>query len=112
MTTTTNSRLAVLETEHKQMTNDIAEIKDTLKAQDIKLEQIKTLITTNFVTQTEYQAYKQSTIRALENAKISNEHDVTYAKKTNMLSTVGYVLATAIVTAMAYWIVAGLVHKS
>jgi len=97
------TKIAVLQEHQLQMTNDIADIKDTLKSQDIKLDQIKTLVTTNFVTQTEYQSYKTRMDNEITLAKKNVDEALLSAKKAGNLKTVGYIIITAAITALVYY---------
>ena len=97
------TKIAVLQEHQLQMTNDISEIKDTLKSQDIKLDQIKTLIATNFVTQTEYQSYKTRMDNEITLAKQNVDDALLSAKKTATLKSIGYIIITAAITALVYY---------
>lgn len=82
MPNTVNTRIAVLQEKQDEMTQAINEIKADIK-------EIKTMLTNNMVTQTEFMAYKQSTDRALQ-----------LAKSANIVKMIVSILVTAIITAL------------
>lgn len=90
------TKIAVLQEHQLQMTNDIAEIKSDIR-------EIKNLITTNFVTQSEYISYKSRVDNEITLAKKNVDEALTSAKKVGTLKTVGYILITAAITALVYY---------
>lgn len=78
------------------MTKDIAEIKADIR-------EIKNLITTNFVTQSEYISYKTRTDNEIKIAKQNVDAALLSAKKTATLKSIGYIIITAAITALVYY---------
>jgi fructose-specific phosphotransferase system component IIB len=94
------TKIAVLQEHQLQMTNDITDIKNALKSQDVKLEQIKTLIATNLVNQTEFQSYKNMIETDLRLAKENSDKAISEAKKYSLLRTIGYCIITTVITCL------------